>query len=107
LADEILTQETTLIWMLIVSLAVIVAGLATAMYLHRPDQTRISNREILLPKTKSGASEIEQLRIDFRNCLLRADQRERYMRLYRGKYPNEGEGEIIRRILYDLARDNR
>jgi hypothetical protein len=43
----------------------------------------------------------------FRQRVHREDQRERYLQLYRSKFPGEPEAEILRRILYDLERDNR
>jgi len=54
----------------------------------------------------AGRAPAELMRT-FRQRVHREDQRERYLQLYRSKFPGEPEAEILRRILYDLERDNR
>ena len=87
------SQENTLSPILIGILVIISLALVVA-YLRR---------------SKGGAAgrAPAELMRTFRQRVHREDQRERYLQLYRSKFPREPEAEILRRILYDLERDNR
>lgn len=88
---------------LIALIVIALVGLAAAVYWRRSNRAT----SISPAKARTDTRELDDLRRDFRNCFLREDQRQRYLRLYREKYPAEGEAEIIRRILHDHARDRR
>jgi hypothetical protein len=90
-----LSQENTLSPTLAVVLVIISIALVVA-YLRRSKGAGGA----------AGRAPAELMRT-FRQRVHREDQRERYLQLYRSKFPGEPEAEILRRILYDLERDNR